>query len=266
MCDIADNRSTNRSMAILLVPGVLICGLCAASSSAAVLYNTTSMTDNNTYTTASQNFIGGVLGTPLGEPWDVQIADDFTLSDNASITGVTADFLALDLALPPAEGILVEFFADVGGAPSDAPTAAVFTSSFSTSNFNNHLGSFAGIRMMVDLSSEGITLNSGDWWMAVTPVDTTASGGRYFQVRDTASPLIGLTAHVRNGGVAHANGFDGGWPDTTGGWSAFGTFGGGAPNAPGDVAMRIDGVSAQLPTPGALALLGLAALIRRRRR
>lgn len=244
------------------VLGMAVCGCLATPASAEILYDTTSMTDNNTYTTASQNFIGGVQGTPAGVPWDVQVADDFTLGNAATITGATGDFLSMDLHLPPSDGVLVEFFADVGGEPSDAATVAVLTGSFSTSTFTNHLAvrNARGMRIAVDLSAAGITLGAGTWWMALTPVDETPNGGRYFQVRDTVSPLLGATSHARNGGIAHGNGYGGG---TGGGgaWRAFGEFGGGDA---GDVAMRIEGIV--IPAPGVLAVTGLAGLARCRHR
>lgn len=243
-------------LGIVMVSVALMAGVVKAD----VLYNNLSITNSNTYTTSAQNFIGG-LGFQTN-PWDVQAADDFVLSNPYSITSVTADFLN-DFGTAPADGILVEFFADVGGAPSATSDFAVLTQNFTMSSFDNHLNSLLGRRFTVDLSSEDIVLGAGLWWMAVTPVDESESGERYLQVRQTGQPLIGASAYGRNGGAAHGNGYDGGYPGS-GSWVEFGSFG--PPIPPfqaGDLAMQIEGNL--IPAPGVLALLGLAGLCRRRR-
>lgn len=254
-------RNHNRSVrmlapAQLLALGVLSMGLAAANASADVLYDTTWMTDNGTYTQESQNYISS---TPFGFGfWDVQVADDFTLSSGHNITSVTADLTAID-GLDPADGVLVEFFSDAGGAPGAASDFAVLTQNYSITNFTNDLSDRTGMRFTVDLSADGITLGAGTWWMSVQPVDESGDGDQYFWVRQADDVLIGNNAHARNGGEAHGNGYSGGYSSFD--WGALDN-----PHVPGDVAMRINGT--QIPTPGAAIaiLLGIGGLQSRRRR
>ena len=261
------NTLTTRGRPCGLVGGII--GLAAISltltatiaQADTILYSNLAITDNATYNTVAQNYIGGLaFNTTL---WDVQAADDFVLSDTYTINSVTADFVASSGA-SPANGMLVEFFSDVSGAPSASASISIVTQKYSVTEFSNHLDDSIGLRVTVDMSTAGVVLGSGVWWMAVTPVDESISGNRYSQVRQTGLPLLGNTAFGRNGGVAHGNGYTGGYPSSE--WSAFGSFG---PQVlplfqPGDLAMQIQGMV--VPAPSVLAVIGLLGLMDQRRR
>ena len=199
-----------------------------------VIYDTTSMTESQTYNHSHPSFIGGFA--QFGQFRDEQASDDFELSDLYDITSVTGDFLNFTPDAFPADGVLVEFFEDIGGMPSEAPSAAALTTAvivtpFEDSVFGNH-----GVRVMVDLSDSAITLGAGTWWLSIVPVDETPSGVSYAQVRTVSEKLIGEPGHVRDGGLDHGNGYPGGAYGTND-WLPSIEIG--LPN--GDLAMRIEG-------------------------
>lgn len=107
-----------------------------------------------------------------------------------------------------------------------------------------------GLAMSVDVD---VNVDAGMFWLGLTPhVDFTVYGQEFCQ----AAPIWGENTAWRNPGGAFGYGTD--WTnayilDTTGVWQD---------NY--DMAMLIEGTV--VPGPGALALLGLAGLARRRRR
>src|SRR5688572_13163192 len=72
----------------------IACALMVGAAQADILYDTTWMTNNQTYTgsSATQSYIGGAANN-AGGLRDEQKTDDFTLLGMSSITSVTADFL-----------------------------------------------------------------------------------------------------------------------------------------------------------------------------
>lgn len=251
----------------LVVPAAAAVLLAAAAmpAGAAVLYDTTGMTDNQTYDSTNDTFIGGRFSNP--GPLDGQLADDFSIASPYDITSVSADFVVSSLNQSPANGFLVEFFSDVGGAPSDTPAAAVLSSDFTASSFTTNVFNpvvWNGRRFTIDLSSDGVSLGAGTWWLSVTPVDETDDGGRFGILR-TGGVNTGSFVHVRDGGIAHANGYTGIYGVTD--WtplfdSGFGT--GIQSFLAGDAALRVEGNL--VPSPGAVAMVGVSALAWRRRR
>ena len=100
-------------------------------------------------------------------------------------------------------------------------------------------------------SGLNLDLSAGNYWIGLAPQATHATQGQEFH---RAAPIIGDNAAWRNPGGAF--GFGTGWNyayiiDTLGQWED--TYEG---------AILIEGI----PAPGALALLGLAGLVSRRRR
>jgi len=239
-------------------------------ASAVVLYDTTGMTDTQTYnsTTTSnqgQSYISG-LGNP-GSPtsnnmWDQQACDDFTLATSADLTSVTADFLCPSTVTMhmPATGVLVEFFPTSGTLADNTPVAQAFLfgSDISGTTFSHTLSglsySTTGLRITVDLTSAGITLGPGTWWMSVQPVDETATGIAYYNVSGLGT--TGFKPNRRKGSTWHGNTYGGSFTNT---WAAF------TGSAQRDLSFKVEGTP--VPTPGAAATLGLVGLaaIRRRR-
>ena len=177
--------------------------LAASAAQADVLYDSTDMTDNGTWDTSAQTMISGFAF--YGQVRDVQAADDFQLSGVHTITSVTGDFRAAEGTLP-ADGVLVEFFEDVGDPPSESPFAALIITDFLATLIDD--AGWPIYRIDLDLSGAGITLAAGTWWVSITPVDTTETGSRFFQVASTAG-AFGNNTYYRDGGVDHGNGFPG---------------------------------------------------------
>jgi len=76
-------------------------------------------------------------------------------------------------------------------------------------------------------------LDAGDWWMAVQPLDV-ADGGWFWSLSVLdLDPPEGNYAHVRDGWLAHGNGYYGLWNSTT--WKEHNVRGRGTP------ARRIEG-------------------------
>jgi hypothetical protein len=189
----------------------------AGAAAAEVLYDTTSMTDTQTYTYSAnvQSYIGGSLNNS-GTLRDEQICDDFVLVKSHRITSVTADFLCLNATPPitPAGGVLIEIFSDSSGTPQETPIGQYLAtgSEITATTFNNTLGGTTynplGIRFTIDLSGAGIVLAPGTWWLSVVGVDETANGRRYYYV-SKAGVINGLQDRRRNGGMDHGNGYPG---------------------------------------------------------
>ena len=238
--------------------GVLIIGLGAGSASADVLYDTTSMTDNGTFSAFVPSQISADSPTDPNLLGDMNAADDFSLSGTTDLTSITGDFLST--AAFGGEGVLVEFFSDLGGTPSEAPTATYFAtagSGLSVTTLDVGIPEATFLRFTVDLSAAGISLGAGDWWVSMVVVHETTPSQIYRQLRQEGFQN-GHEVHVRDGGLDHANGIQGVWGVDD--WTAISFFG----NQVGDIAMRIEGTV--IPGPSSLALLGLAGGVRRRRR
>ncbi len=235
-------RGSSHPAFLLLVAAAVAIATAPGIVKADVLYDTTDMTDNQTYNHSHPSFIGGFA--QFGQFRDEGASDDFELSDLYDITSVTGDFLNFTPDAFPADGVLVEFFEDIGGMPSEVPSAAALTTAvivtpFEDSVFGNH-----GVRVMVDLSDSAITLGAGTWWLSIVPVDETPSGVSYAQVRTVSEKLIGEPGHVRDGGLDHGNGYPGGAYGTND-WLPSIEIG--LPN--GDLAMKIEGTPVKPACP-----------------
>lgn len=246
------NRIRAVAMTAALTAGLALTG---AASAGVVLYDTTWMTDNNSYNNSQFSQIAAHSFSP-NIIADSQLADDFTLGGTYNITTVTGDFLSNGTW--GGEGVLVEFFSDNGGAPSAVASSQFFATAgngLTVTTFTNHLGGSQsnGMRFTVDLSSAGITLGSGTWWMSIVAVHETTPSLRYTWVRTTEYQEGGVL-HRRDGGAAHGNGYGGIYG--TSDWTAF--------SPPGDVAMRVEGTL--VPGPGTLMVLSAFGLLGARRR
>ena len=162
------------------------------------------MTPDETWDDAQASVIGGQI--LFNDYRDVQGADDFELTGAYVITSVTGDY-ALQGEPPPADGVLVEFFEDLGGFPSEVPFDGALVTAVTLESIDSNGAVIA--RLTVDLSGANFTLTSGTWWVSITPVDLTPRvGGFYFQLGSSATGF-GTNAHFRDGGIDHGNGFPG---------------------------------------------------------
>ena len=242
----------------MVLPALVACAI-GVSASAEVLFDNLYITDQQLYSLGNGAAIGGY--STFGVDYDLQMADDFVVPGALPymITDVTMDFIGF---LGGSNDVLVEIFADNGGMPAESPIAYAITTP-SITPFNDWMG-YIGQRMTATLN---VQLNAGSYFIAMQPLTCSGfgNGDWYYQlVMDDNNP-IGATRHHRDAGqdVNH-NGNLG-----------FGPFGGGygtndwLPSSGvgytnGDMVFKVEGYV--IPAPGALALLGLAGLARRRRR
>ena len=172
-----------------------------------VLYDSTAMTDDSTWNTTRATMIGGAI--LFGHDIDIQAADDFALTESYIINSVTGDYVASPgKGSPPASGVLVEFFEDLSGTPSETPSFAVLSTAVTAVPLPDLPG--PDFRITIDLSSDDITLDPGTWWLSITPFDDTGEGSAFFQIARTAGKY-GNNTHVRDGGEDHGNGLPGLW-------------------------------------------------------
>src|SRR5882672_10268679 len=170
------------------------------SSQAGPLYSNRPLAYNEGY----PNMWSG-LGA-VGTLFDVQVADDFTLSSPSMITGVTADYLTFQ-GLVPAEGVTVSFYADLSGMPANTASLSVLATpaQVTLAPFTDVVFPSVGFfGVTLDVHGLHIQLDAGTWWVNIQPHDTTADGDWYAQ---TIATSVSGNVHVRDGG--HAAGFYG---------------------------------------------------------
>ncbi len=225
-----------------------------------VLYDTTWMTDDQSYNSFSESHISGFA--EFGFLRDVQIASDFDLAGTYEITSVTSDYynLAEFPDAVPGGGMLVEFFQDKGGSPIETPVFQVITGEFTVVGFEETVFGNNGRRITVDLSSFEIVLEPGTWWVSIVAVDETKDGPRYINVRttglDIANPIQG-----RNGGIDHGNGYPGIYG--TDDWLTFEDIG----SSDGEAAIKVEGTlvtpecPADLDSDGSVGVKDLLILL-----
>ncbi len=188
--------------------------LLPAAAAQTVFYDSLWIIDTNQADAGSGNAIAKTPGTS-GRLTDAQIADDFVIKDAARITKVTADLMAHDGNLP-AEGIWVQFFADDGGAPSEQMEAGVVVTprDYVATPIETPLN-FEAWRFEMDVSAADVVLEDGIWWVSTQPLDVATNFDWYWHLGSVTIPTINQPSHVRDGGVAHGNGYAGLWGSTT---------------------------------------------------
>lgn len=167
---------------------------------------------------------------------------DVTLGAASTITDVTVYF-SINAGWP---GVITQgrlnIFAKSGSLPGGGDDPG-------TGTVVNVVVSNAGDHMTIKASGLNIGLAAGSYWIGLTPMTNFAQNGQAFNMQATGNQGD-LTAFRNPGG-----GFGIGTA-----WGTNTLFGG-----PGsDHAITVEGTA--IPAPGALALLGAAGLISRRRR
>ncbi len=204
--------------------------IAVAQVHADVLYDSTGMSEDDSWDHTLANYISGE--SFFGQVQDVQNTDDFEITASYNITRLTSDFWVIGGNLP-GDGVLIEFFEDIDGTPSNTPFAQEFVQTYEAILLD--IDNFPTYRIAVDLADSGVTLSGGTWWVAITPVDESPEGDRFNQLGSTLG-LFGDNAHARDGGVAHGNGYPG--PHGVDEWTLPPLIG----NIPDlDLAMKIEG-------------------------
>jgi MYXO-CTERM domain-containing protein len=177
-------------------------------------------------------------------PFDSQVADDFILAADSTITGMTwvGVFWNGSPIVIPAWNVLI--YNDAGGVPTGGPgdptpTAILNSQEGIVNRVDNGDGTFT---WSTDLSQTIRLDGNTTYWAAV-------------QSEFFFPPQWGWSASANQTGNTAKFGFP---LLGTNYWAELPT--------PGDVAFQLHGTENMGPAPGALALLGLAALGARRRR
>lgn len=218
--------------------------LATAPAAAEIIYDTLWITDTHAYDAANGNAWSGA--GLFGSLFDLQLADDFEVPEGLTrITAVTGDFLNfLGPGYRPHDGVLVQFYEDISGRPSEEAYREVLVTGADllVSGFDDTVFSLFGTRLEARLDVE---LYPGIWWVDIQPKDLGSFGDWYYQVRDLDGQIAGDT-HARDGGRANG-GYGHDW------WRATGDDGLQA----GTAAMRVQAI----PEPSAWAMFGCAALL-----
>lgn len=212
--------------------GLIACAAGAIMPAQAdVLYDTLFIVDNVETTNAIATTIGGYQ--VWGRKIDSQVCDDFPVpAGGCVIDSITADYIGY---LPgyPAEGLLVEVFADLGGYPAETPTWSYLGTT--AIEFLPHPWGTCK-RTTVTLPANTYSLTAGTWFISMTMVDMTDQSDGYFLFRN-GTTLYGAATYVRNGGQDHLSwwfgGLEGVWPGND--WSAY---------DPGESSFRVTGHAA----------------------
>lgn len=174
---------------------------------AEILYDTLWIVDEDVADAGNGNAISGM--SVFGVIYDLQLCDDYEISSGPyEITRMIVDYMNFNGGgYVPGTDVLVEVFDDLGGVPAELPTHQV-TNTWSSVEVINISWWGPGTRIIVDLDSGSVVNNTGMWWSAVTPVDLTATGDWYYEVRQYGAPIYSDT-HGRDGGSAHGTLYDG---------------------------------------------------------
>lgn len=205
-----------------------------------VVYDTLKYVDTQNYGAGNGNAISG--RAIFGTVFDLGLADDFELDGDYTMTSAVEDSVTF-FGATPADGVLVEFFDDLGGFPAESPSACYLATGGEVSNtgFSDTIFGLLGVRLAADVSGGGIVLGAGTHWASIVPVDDSSGGDWYYAVRNT-SEVLGADSHGRDGGGDHGTDCSAGYGGYSGGygtsdWTSFGAIGFGA----GTVSRQLSG-------------------------
>lgn len=225
---------------------ILLAGLAVLSSAA----NAVLLYDQAAHTPGASGG-NGLSAWDDGVTFDRTVADDFIVGaggwrvDMVDTKGV---WNAAPFARDPASGFKVQFWQDAANTPGALFNAQTSTSITRSATIGTWFGR-EGFRW--DINIAAVNLTAGKWWVSITAVDPL----NFFQLTSTPTTAVQNTqAHVRE--FRTGAGYPiGSWGTTA---SVFGTA--------HDAAFSIHGQA--VPEPATMAALGLgvAALLRRRRK
>jgi hypothetical protein len=217
------------------------------AASADVLLDNLKIVDTQAYVNGngnwedSTNFFGAYM--------DLQLADDFNAGAAAQLTKLTYDFLTF--GGPNPSTARVEVFEIVGGKPKETPLHQGILNITLDKQFTDTLFGLVGKRFSAVLPNWAVTPGTS-YYISMQPQGRDDWG----YTPRAGSMNFGGDAYLRDGGVDHGNGGQGGY-----GTNDFVAAGSLFPPA-GDGSMRVEGI---VPEPASMLLLGLAGLLIRRR-
>lgn len=172
------------------------------------------------------------------------VVDDVTFGTGVNIDGITTWMTLTPAWIGTVTQARLNIFSKTGALPlgADDPTAGQVVNINVSSN---------GTRLVVEASGLNIDLAAGSYWIGLTPIADFLAVGQSFSAGGANNN--GDPAAMRNPGGSFNFPFGTDWGVA------------GLSNTSGyvDAAMEISGT---IPSPGAIALLGLAGIAARRRR
>ena len=193
------------------------------------------------------NGLSNFQGTLSGTPYDRMLADDFVLGGNATLQqAVMSGVWYAGGGLGQTASLRVSFIPDVGGVPDANMGNWIYDGVIGLNNEVLTGAQYFGrpeVQYTVDLPDVG--LGAGTYWVSLQPQGTLDN---FFHLTSATGQgnLFGQQVHLSYP--------DMGYPMWTPGYTVFVEY--------HDVNFQLYGI----PAPGALALLGLAGLVSRRRR
>jgi len=138
----------------------------------------------------------------FGFVYDLEVADAFEVPSAHDITRVVMDYLNFfGRPYSPATDVLVEFFEDIPGAPSEVPTYQMTGTTHYETGIYVSWWPDGGTRVDVTFDPGEVTLPAGTWWVAMQPVDITSEGDWYYVCRK--NEILFLDSQFRDGGTDH---------------------------------------------------------------
>lgn len=188
-----------------------------------VIYDTLNIADNQLYDVGNGN---AYSGTGLfGFIYDLQLSDDFATTSDSTLTRVTADYVTF-FGQSPANGLQVDVWTRTAGCAPGTLVASQTVPVSAASSWTDTLFGLLGVRLTGDVN---IPLSANtDYFIMIQPIDLSASGDWYYQIRDNQS-FNGCDSYGRDGGRGNP-----GYGTTQ--WTSMANLGFGA----GDAGMRIE--------------------------
>jgi len=150
-----------------------------------IIYDSLCITDTAAYDNGFGDTCGGTA--IFGQPFDLQVADDFVVREECGLNGVIMDYLTFTGACPPL--VCISLFKDNGncGAP-ETPVCYVEIAP-SCVPFTDPIFGLAGVRMIVKTREPFCTLTPGRWWITMNPKTETDWG--YVVADNSGAPPCG---------------------------------------------------------------------------
>jgi MYXO-CTERM domain-containing protein len=221
----------------------LVCSAVLASVSAGLLTQGALGSGNIVYSQMPPNFLGGLFSDGVaGQYYGQRIADDFTLGSATTVNGVQWAGNSENFYYATLQNFAqfrISIYANAGGLPGGVVLDTYVAVGATNPTYLGVDAYAAAPVYQFEAKFNGLNLAAGTYWLSIGTVNNAAFGDAF----------VWQNGVTTNNTIA-AEFFDGS------GFASFAGF--------GDMAFAIQ--AGNVPAPGALALLGMAGLIGRRRR